>query len=82
DARILEAQILLAQEEGVFVEPSAAAGIAGLMKSLEEQRISENDSVVVVLTGHGLKDMGNVHVAREVPTIDDSMEQLLEVLDK
>lgn len=82
DARILEAQILLAQEEGVFVEPSAAAGIAGLMKSLEEQRISENDSVVVVLTGHGLKDMGNVRVAREVPTIDDSMEQLLEVLDK
>ncbi|GIO05614.1 threonine synthase [Brevibacillus reuszeri] len=82
DSRILEAQILLAEEEGVFVEPSAAAGIAGLMKTLEEQRISENDSVVVVLTGHGLKDMGNVRVASEVPTIENGMEQLLEVVGK
>ncbi|MGG1662531.1 threonine synthase [Brevibacillus sp. NRS-1366] len=81
DSLILQAQMLLAGEEGVFVEPSAAAGIAGLMKSLEENRITENDSVVVVLTGHGLKDMGNVRVASDVPTIDHCMEQLIEAVD-
>lgn len=82
DSQILEAQTLLARDEGVFVEPSAAAGIAGLIKSREEKQITENDSVIVVLTGHGLKDMGNVRVASDVPTIDYCMEQLSKVVDK
>jgi threonine synthase len=51
DDEILEAWRLLAYEEGVFCEPSSAAGLAALLA--EPPR---GASVVCVITGHGLKD--------------------------
>lgn len=56
DDEILKAQRLLAEEEGVFVEPASAAGVAGVMRLAEMGRLPVGDTVVVVLTGHGLKD--------------------------
>ena len=55
DDEILDAQGLLAREEGVFCEPASAAGIAGLLKLVREGR-EPGGTVVGVLTGHGLKD--------------------------
>ena len=55
DEEILDAQELLAREEGVFCEPASAAGIAGLLKLARGGR-GPQGSVVGVLTGHGLKD--------------------------
>ena len=55
DEEILDAQDLLAREEGVFCEPASAAGVAGLLKLAGEGRGPEG-VVVSVLTGHGLKD--------------------------
>ena len=55
DEEILDAQAMLAREEGVFCEPASAAGIAGLLKLASEGRGPEG-TVVSVLTGHGLKD--------------------------
>jgi len=55
DEEILNAQSLLAREEGVFCEPASAAGVAGLLKLAREGRAPEG-VVVSVLTGHGLKD--------------------------
>jgi threonine synthase len=60
DEQILEAQKILARNEGLFVEPSAAAAFAGVMKSVREKKIAPEDRVVVLLTGHGLKDMKNI----------------------
>lgn len=40
---------------GQFVEPTSAAGAAGLMKLQAEGRIASGERVVLVLTGHGLK---------------------------
>jgi len=52
DEAILDAWRELARAEGVFCEPSSAAGLAAL-GTFELQR----DSIVVcVVTGHGLKD--------------------------
>jgi threonine synthase len=51
DAAILEAWELLAREEGLFCEPSSAAGLAAL---LDEPPLDAR--VVCVITGHGLKD--------------------------
>jgi threonine synthase len=52
DEAILEAWRLLAQEEGLFCEPSSAAGLAALLAA------SPRDSrIVCVVTGHGLKDV-------------------------
>ncbi|HXS15339.1 MAG TPA: pyridoxal-phosphate dependent enzyme, partial [Candidatus Saccharimonadales bacterium] len=50
DEEILSGQKLLAQTEGLFVEPASAATIAALVK-LPNRTIN----VVIILTGHGLK---------------------------
>lgn len=55
DEEILEAQRLLAQNEGVFCEPASAASIAGLLRYGRDQ-FAKEEIVVAVLTGHGLKD--------------------------
>jgi len=56
DEEILEAQKMLARSEGLFVEPASASSIAGLKKLFEAGRIDEDEVVVCVTTGHGLKD--------------------------
>jgi threonine synthase len=56
DEEILEAVRSLARYEGVFAEPSGAAALAGAKKLLEDGVIDENDKVVVLVTGSGLKD--------------------------
>ena len=56
DAEILEAQGLLAKQEGLFVEPASAASIAGLIKLIRRGLIDKDELVVCILTGHGLKD--------------------------
>lgn len=58
DEEILAAYRLVASEEGVFCEPSCAASIAGLLKYGMPVPEGEKapESVVCVMTGHGLKD--------------------------
>jgi threonine synthase len=55
DAEILAAWKRLAKLEGVFCEPSSAAGVAGLAK-LCRAGDKPHGTIVCVLTGHGLKD--------------------------
>ena len=56
DEEILSAQRMLAGEEGLFVEPASAASLAGVLKKNQAGFFQGNESVVCVLTGHGLKD--------------------------
>ena len=56
DEKILEAQKLLAEKEGVFCEPASATSLAGAIADIKTGKIKEGSSVVCTLTGHGLKD--------------------------
>ena len=56
DDEILDAQRLLARSAGIFVEPASAAGFAGLLKCHTAGNIPKGSTVVVTVTGHGLKD--------------------------
>lgn len=57
DDEILAAYRLVARAEGIFCEPSSAAGLAGLARSVREGRLDPaGKRIVAVLTGHGLKD--------------------------
>lgn len=56
DDQILAAQRELASKDGVFVEPASAAGIAGLLADLAQGDSYAGSTVVVTVTGHGLKD--------------------------
>ena len=56
DAQILDAQRILASE-GVWVEPASAAGLAGLFaESAVGKFEAKGKRVVLVCTGHGMKD--------------------------
>ncbi len=70
DAEILEAYKLLAQVEGVFVEPASASSVAGLFRAAADELVLPSDVVVCTLTGHGLKDpqraISEVHVGDAV----------------
>jgi threonine synthase len=57
DTEIFSAQRALASQEGVFVEPASAAGAAGLLKAVQAGELDPGQTVVVTLTGHGLKDI-------------------------
>ena len=56
DAQILAAQRELASRDGVFVEPASAAGVAGLLQELAGRESYVGATVVITVTGHGLKD--------------------------
>ena len=77
DEEILSAQKLLASS-GIWVEPASAAGIAGLKKEIQENKIDiKGMSVVAVCTGHGLKDPNIITDNFTKPrTIKADLEQL------
>jgi threonine synthase len=56
DAQILAAQAQLARRDGVFVEPASASGVAGLLADLAAGESYAGLTVVITVTGHGLKD--------------------------
>jgi threonine synthase len=56
DREILSAYKLLATREGVFVEPSSAASVAGFLNAVRDGLIAPGERVVCTVTGHGLKD--------------------------
>lgn len=55
DREIIDAQKYLSRSTGIFCEPAAAASFAGFLRM--EDRIERNKNVVLLLTGHGLKDV-------------------------
>ena len=57
DDEILSAYRLVAGKEGIFVEPSSAAGIAGLIKKEREGKLPTGKKIVITVTGNGLKDV-------------------------
>jgi len=69
DEEILRAYRMLAREEGIFMEPASAATVAGLMKSVKAGRFESGSTLVLTLTGHGLKDPHNALCAAEEPTV-------------
>jgi len=58
DKDILDAYKILADKEGVFVEPASGASVAGILKLSEAGYFKKihNPKIVCILTGHGLKD--------------------------
>jgi threonine synthase len=68
DDEILVAYRCLAREEGLLAEPASAAALAGLWRALDGGLVAEGATVVVVLTGHGLKDPERALAEGAAPT--------------
>jgi len=55
DQEIIEGIKLLAETEGIFAETAGGVTVACAKKLIENQRIPRDESVVLCITGHGLK---------------------------
>lgn len=77
DEEILQAEKMLARREGIFAEPSGAAGLAGLKRLLKDGVIDRSDVVVVEVTGGGLKDVKTaIGLAEKPRLIEPKLKQL------
>jgi len=55
DEEIIEAIKLLAQTEGIFTETAGGVTVAVAKKLIEQGKIKKNESLVISITGNGLK---------------------------
>jgi threonine synthase len=77
DEAILAAWELLARTEGVFCEPSSAAGLA----AMERIRPARGLRAVCVITGHGLKDPATVERSTSPPLeVDPDPDAIVEAV--
>jgi threonine synthase len=81
DREIVDAERSLARDEGIYVEPTGAVATAGLKNLIDDKLIDRDESVVVMLTGSGLKDPSAM--AKELPqplVVDPDLEKILQLL--
>ena len=79
DDEILAAIGELASTAGVFAEPAAAAPWAAAKRLVKEGRVGRGESVVLLITGNGLKDVAAVPV-REPERVDPSPDSVRALL--
>ena len=82
DDEILSMQRALARQEGLWVEPASAAGLAGLAHEIAAGRFdAKGKRIVAICTGHGLKDpdivIKDMVKPLVVPPRLDALEELI-----
>jgi threonine synthase len=81
DREILEAQYQLSRGEGLFVEAACASALASLKRVVDSDNL-KGKTVVLVLTGSGLKDPSAVlKIAIKPPTIYPDIKDFLSLYD-
>ncbi len=75
DAEIIEAMKLLGQTEGIFTETAGGVTVAAAKKLIDEKKIPKDESIVLCITGQGLKTQEAVadHIGRPIrikPTLE------------
>jgi threonine synthase len=82
DDEILQAYQLMASLEGIFCEPASAASLAGVIKLEHKGFFRKNDTVVLTITGHGLKDPDiAIRVSQKPASLLPRKDQVLKYLD-
>lgn len=85
DEDILAAQRMLSSQVGVFVEPASAISLAGLFQQFDRGAVRERVTIVLTVTGHGLKDPQ--WAAKEAPGdpvitgLPNDVQQIADVLE-
>lgn len=67
DADILDSILVLARTAGVFGEPAGVAGVAGIRQAVAQGLIASKDTVALLMTGNGLKDVKSAIQAGGAP---------------
>ena len=68
DEEIIDAMKLLGQTEGIFTETAGGVTVAATRRLIEEKRIPRDESIVVCITGQGLKTQEAVadHIGKPI----------------
>jgi len=86
DTEILQAQGLLAATTGIFAEPASSAVVAALKKLRGLKQLGRKEQIVLLITGHGLKDVEtaacNVQLPKAVEPTLAGVEAALKVRAK
>jgi threonine synthase len=83
DEEILEAMRVLARNTGVFGEPAGVAGFAGLMKMAREGTVGSDETVALIVSGNGLKDVKSAQLAVSKPReVKPNLDALVKYLDE
>jgi threonine synthase len=69
DEEIVEAIKLLARTEGIWTEPAGGTTLASAIKLIKQGRIPKDESIVVSITGNGLKTQEVVQNELPYPTV-------------
>ena len=82
DREIIEGMKLLGQTEGIFTETAGGVTVAAAKKLIGEKKIPRHESVVICITGQGLKTQEAVadHIGKPVrikPTLESFEERFL-----
>lgn len=82
DEEVVEGIHLLAQTEGIFTETAGGTTVAVTRKLIQQGRIPANESVVICITGNGLKTIDAVLGSlNKTISIQPSLASLEEALD-
>jgi len=85
DDAIKQGLVTMPRQTGVFGEPAGVTSFAGFCKQLAEGAIKKGETVVILITGNGLKDIESAisvcrlpsPVAPDFPSIEKHMRTLL-----
>ena len=82
DDETLQSQQELAKMEALYVEPSSATVIAVLSKLIKRKFLKQDDVIICVATGAGLKDAATtLKVLAEPPTIEPVLSEVTRVIN-
>ena len=83
DPQILAAEAMVAAQEGLFIEPASATAVAGAGILYASGALQHDESVVVIASGTGFKDMRSaLSLIPEVPRIALSVEEMMRAVEK
>jgi len=86
DDEILQGQRVLAARTGIFAEPASSAVVAALKKLRGSQQLGRREQIVLLITGHGLKDvesaMRNIQLPKAVEPTLSGVEAALKTRSK
>jgi threonine synthase len=81
DDEILDAMRSLARAAAVFAEPAGAAGYAGLVKAVREGMVGADETVAVIVSGNGLKDVKSaMQAAGDAARVEPNLDALKRIL--
>ncbi len=82
DEEIVDAMKLLAETEGVFAETAGGVTLGSTIKLIESGRINREESIVISITGNGLKTLEALEgKMKEAPTINAKLKDFDDLVE-